>query len=295
MLIYLFVGVLCYKAKLITNEGNKSISNFVLYVANPLLILISYQQDFSVKLLKGLGQTLLLSAIGYAVFIFLGNLLIKNKKDANSAVERFSVIYSNCGFMGIPIAKVLLGYQGVFYITAFNTMFNILAWSHGIVLISEDKSKVNVKKIITNPSIVATIIGMILFVFNLRLPQVPYQACNNLSLLVGPLAMVVAGVSIAQTNLLKAFAKPRIYYVCFLKLILIPVVTILVFKLLSGGMDDMVVVTTVLAFACPAPTMCTMFAILFDKNAKYSSEIFAVSTIVSVITMPLIIYIQQII
>lgn len=295
MLIYLFVGVVCFKAKLITKEGNKSLSNLVLYVANPLLILISYQQDFSIKLLKGLGQTLALTALGYAVFIALGIVFIKNKDGVETAIERFSVIYSNCGFMGIPIAKVLLGNEGVFYITAFNTVFNILAWTHGVVLISGDKKQINIKKVATNPTIIATIVGFILFVTRLRLPEIPYTACNNLSLMVGPLAMIVAGVTIAQTNLGKAFRKLRIYYVCFLKLILIPFVVILLFKVLPFEINNIVLVTTVLTFACPSATMCTMFAIRFDKNDRYSAEIFAVTTLLSVVTMPIMIFLQELI
>lgn len=293
MLIYLFVGVVCYKGKLITKEGNKSLSNLVLYVTNPLLILISYQQDFSFKLLKGLGQTLLLTVLGYAVFIGLGIIFVKNKEGVEIAIERFSVMYSNCGFMGIPIAKVLLGNEGVFYITAFNTVFNILAWTHGVVLISGDKSKMNLKKVATNPTIIATVVGFILFVTRLRLPEIPFTACNNLSQMVGPMAMVVAGVTIAQTNLAKAFKNLRIYYVCLLKLVLIPFICILLFKVLPFGVDETVLITTILAFACPSATMCTMFAITFDKNDRYAAEIFAVTTLLSVLSMPIMIFLQE--
>lgn len=295
MLIYLCVGVVCYKLKLVTKDGNKSLSNLVLYVANPLLILISYQQDFSVKLLKGLGQTLLLTSLGYAVFIVLGMVFVKNKDGVEVAIERFSVMYSNCGFMGIPIAKVLLGNEGVFYITAFNTIFNILAWTHGVVLISGDKSKMNLKKVATNPTIIATVIGFILFVTGIRLPEIPSTACVNISQMVGPLAMIVAGVTIAQTNLIKAFKKLRIYYVCFLKLVLIPFVCILLFRVLPFNFDETVLITTVLAFACPSATMCTMFAITFDKNDRYAAEIFAVTTLLSVLSMPVMIFLQDLV
>ena len=129
MLVYLGLGAIGYKCGLISVEGNKSISNWVLYIANPLLIFISFQQDFSVKLLKGLGMTIIFTIVGYLIFIPLAMLFIGKKENHETEIERFSTIYSNCGFMGIPLAKVLLGNEGVFYITAFNMVFNILVWS----------------------------------------------------------------------------------------------------------------------------------------------------------------------
>lgn len=295
MLVYLFVGFVCFKCGLISKEGNKSISNLVLYAANPLLIFISYQQDFSVRLLKGLAQTLVLTTIGYVIFIVLGNLLLRDKKGRETAVERFSTIYSNCGFMGIPIAKVLLGNEGVFYFTAFNTVFNLFAWTHGVYLISGDKKEMNIKRVVSNPTVIATFLGFILFVLDLRLPEIPYTACDNIASTVGPLAMIVAGVTIAQTNLAKAFAKPRIYLVSLYKLILIPLVCIAVYGLIPFELNYTVLLTAVLAFSCPAATMCTMFAIKYEKNAGYAAEIFAVTTLLSVITMPVMIFVQEII
>lgn len=293
MLVYLFVGFICFKTGLITKEGNKSISNLVLYVTNPMLILISYQQDFSFKLLKGLGQTLLLTVIGYGVLVLLTVLLVKNKDGLSRSVERFSVIYSNCGFMGIPIAKVLLGSEGVFYITAFNTVFNILVWTHGVYLISSDKKQMNLKKIIANPTIIATVTGFVLFVLDIRLPEVPYTAVDNISSMVGPLAMIVAGATIARTDLLKAVLKPKIYYVSLLKLVVYPLVCIAVFNVLPLEINYTALLTTELAFACPAATMCTMFAIKYEKNSTYAAEIFAVTTLLSVVTMPVMIFVQE--
>ena len=100
MLLYLCIGIMCHKTGLITKEHNKGISNLVLYVINPVLIFVSYQQDFSIKLLAGLGVTLILTVVGYVVFIVGAALLVRGgKDDHNRATEIFSVIYSNCGFI----------------------------------------------------------------------------------------------------------------------------------------------------------------------------------------------------
>ncbi len=289
MLVYLCLGALGYKCGLISVEGNKSISNLVLYIANPLLIFVSFQQDFSVRLLKGLGMTVVFTIIGYVIFVLLAMVIIRSKEDAETSIERFSTIYSNCGFMGIPLAKVMLGNEGVFYITAFNMVFNILVWSHGVYMISQDKKQMNIKKVATNPTIIATILGLVFFILKIRIHEVPYSAFNNVGNTVGPLAMIVAGVTIARTNLLKAIVKPRIYLVTLLKLIVIPIVCVVVFKLIPFDVNNTALLATVLAFSCPSATVCTMFAIRYDKNATYSAEIFAVTTLLSVVTMPLVI------
>lgn len=292
MLIYLCVGAVCYKTGLITVEGNKSLSNFVLYAVNPALIFVSYQQDFSMRLLKGLFATLILSTVGIVTFIIAGTLLIRKKEGRESGIERYSVAYSNCGFMGIPIASVLLGPEGVFYITAFNTVFNILIWTHGVCVISGDKKEMNLKKVILNPTIIATVLGFICFVLRLRLPEIPYTACSSISAMTAPLAMTVAGVTIARTDILKAVKKIGIYRVSALKLVIMPIVCILMFAAIPFDIDKTVVLTTVLALACPTATTCTMLTIKYGKNSVYAAEIFAVSTLLSVITLPLVIYVQ---
>ncbi len=293
MLLYLCIGIMCHKTGLITDTSNKGISNLVLYVINPVLIFVSYQQEFSMKLLSGLGTTFALSTIGYVLFIIGAMLLVRGGDNASRATEIFSVIYSNCGFMGIPIAKVLFGNEGVFYITAFNTVFNILVWTHGVTLISGDKSQMNLKKIVTNPTIIATFIGFLFFVLKIQLPEMIYSACSTLSSSVAPLAMIVAGVIIAQTSILKAISKPRIYFVCLLKLLVFPVLCLWLFTLIPFEISEMAELATVLAFCCPTATMGTMFAVRYDKNAVYAAEIFAVTTILSVLTMPAVIFIQQ--
>lgn len=294
MLIYLCIGAVCFKTKLITAEGNKSLSNFVLYAVNPALIFISYQQDFSVKLLKGLLASLVLSAAGMGLFIAAAYLFIRKKEGAETGIERYSSAYSNCGFMGIPIASVLFGAEGVFYITAFNTVFNILMWTHGVVQISGDRKQMNIKKVVTNPTVIATTLGFICFVTKFRLPEIPYSALSSISAVTAPLAMTVAGVTIARTDLLKAVKKLSLYRVCLIKLIVMPLVCGLLFSAIPFAMDRTVVLTIALALSCPTATTCTMLSIKYGKNSVHAAEIFAISTLLSVITMPMIIYVLEV-
>lgn len=297
MLIFLGIGAICFKSKLITAEGNKSITNFVLYAATPCLIFASFQQEYSKKLLIGLFVTVGLSVIGFILYIIFARIILRKKDDANSMVERFSVIYTNCGFMGIPLANELFGAEGVFYITAFNALFSILVWSHGVYLITGETTNISFKRVLLNPSIISTVIGIVFFCASISLPELPRSAVNSISAVVSPLAMVVAGVTIAQTNILKALKNPRIYFIAFAKLLLLPIVLAVVLTLIfkQTSINNTVLLTTILAFACPTATIGTMFAIRYNKNATYAAEIFALTTIASVITMPIVIYIQSLI
>lgn len=285
MLILVGIGALCYKVKLISKEGNKSLTNLVLYVANPMLIITSYQQDFSYYLLKGLGLTFVLSAVGFAVLGFFARVFIRKGNDA--IIERLNATYSNCGFMGIPLALALFGTEGVFYVTAVNTAFNIIIWTLGVYSVTKDKSFISIKKIATNPTIVATVLGFALFALRIKIPEIIFTPCNYIASVVTPLAMIVAGVTIAQNNILKAFSNVRIYMVCALKLVIVPAVLAVLFALVPD-INNTAVTTALLCLSCPSATIATMFAIRFNKSAGYSAQIFGVTTILSVISLPLV-------
>ncbi|MFT3950721.1 MAG: AEC family transporter [Oscillospiraceae bacterium] len=292
MLIFILIGIVCFKAKLVTDEGNRSLSNIVLYIVNPVLVFISFQQNYSPALLTGLGQTLVLSVLGYGVTMLGAYALIRGKSP-DLGVERFAAVYSNCGFMGIPIANALFGARGVFFITAFNVSFNLLVWTHGIFTVTGDKSNMSLRKVVTNPTVLATAAGILCFLVNVKLPPLLTDAATDIGAVIAPLAMLVAGVTIAQTNLRRALKKPRVYLVVTLKLLVLPLVCAVIFALLPVALDETVMVTTVLAFACPSATIGIMLCVIFNKDADYAAELFAFSTLLSVLTLPAVIFIQS--
>lgn len=302
MLAFLIIGCVCYKIKFITDEGNKSVTNLVMYIFTPAMILVSFQQEFSMKLLKGLGVTMALSCVGYLLIVIVTYLLIRKKGfrgkvNPDCEIHRFAAIYSNCGFMGIPLASELFGPEGVFYITAFHSVFTLLVWTHGVYLITGSKKDISIKKVILNPSVIATIVGIVLFALNFKMPELLSSAMGNMSSSVGPLGMIIAGVAIAKSDVVSAVKNVRIYFVALMKLIVTPLILALV---LTGvfrklGVDETALYTTTLAFSCPTATIGTMFAIKFDKNAETSAQIYALTTVLSVVTMPLVIYLQSLI
>ncbi len=286
MLILILVGAGCFKGNLLSKKTVSEISKLVLTVVNPIVILLAYQRDFQPELVADLGWTFFLSIISYALAMILSYVCIRTKKGRETAIERFSCIYSNCGFMGIPLVQAMFGYEGVFYLTAFVTLFNLLAWTHGVVLISGQKNFKSILKVLRSPAIIAIALGMILFFLRITIPPVFTEALTMIGNLNTPLAMFVAGATIAQTNLLKAIRKPRIFAVSALKLLGIPTAVILASLLFR--LDPVIEMTVLAATAAPAAAMCTMQCINYKKNAGYASELFAVTTLLSIVTMPLV-------
>lgn len=311
ILIIIIIGVICYRTKLIDDKTNSKLSDILLTLVNPVVIFVSYQRDFSMDLLEGLLISLLLSVVTHIVSIIISYIIILKKRkktiiidgvkvkkyldNEDVEVERFSSIYANVGFMGIPLVNGIFGSEGVFYVTASLTVFNIFVWTHGVIMMSGSRNmkfKEIIKKL-TSPTIIAIILGLLFFILQIRVPEVMYDALSYIANINTPFAMLIAGVTIGKTNIIQVLTKKlRIYYISFLRLLLIPLVILFMYIWLP--INDMVKITAILMASTPTATMCTLFAIKYDKNSVLAAEIFAICTLLSVITIPIIIKIAEI-
>ena len=285
MFIILALGAVCNLRGVITRDGTKSLSVVELNIVNPVLIFMSYQTDYEPALLKGLMWAFALSAISFAAAIPLARLMVPQKSQY-SVIQRFSIIYSNCGFMGIPLIMNIYGKSGVLYLTAYITLFNLLVWTHGYIMMKGQRDFSTLIKALLSPSVIATVLGFVFYITNIRLPQIPYKAMDYISSMNTPLAMLIAGATVAQTNILKAFKGAAIYRVCAGKLIIVPAVTFALVWLTPA--PDVVKMVVTIAAGCPVATTGTMFAITMDRHPQKCSEFFAVTTVLSGLTLPLV-------
>ena len=285
MFILILVGYICYKLKLIDESFNKKLSDLLLMLVSPFLIFISFQREFSKELLTGLLISLGLAVITHLFGILAAYVLLRGR-NPDVVVERFSVIYSNCGFIGIPIINGIFGSEGVFYITAYITIFNLFLWTQGLIMMNGVQSPKTMIKTLISPTLVFIILGFIFFIAQIRVPAIIFDSMEYVAAMNTPLAMIIAGVTIAQTNIWRIFIKPRIYLAVFLKLIFVPVIVLLIYSKLH--LEVPVLAAAVLAAACPTGATGTVFAIRYQKNALYASEIFAMTTLGALITIPVI-------
>lgn len=287
MFFIMLLGAAAYHYGVVDSAANKRISGICLKIVSPAMIFMSYQIEFQQELLRGLAITAACSALSMVLAIGVTKLMIRTGKSLDVEIEKISVIYSNCGFIGIPLIHGLLGREGVFYMTAYITVFNLLIWSHGLALMCGTGSlKATLQKFV-QPATIAIGAGIVCFLLRIRLPEVIGNPLGMIGDMNTPLAMLVAGCNLAESNLLAAFRRPRTYYVSFLKLLLIPFLTALLLGVVGAGQT--IALTILVATACPSAAMGTMFALQYQRDSNYAAELFAITTVLSLVTIPAVI------
>ena len=286
MLFIMLLAVICFKIGLINQEGNRNLSNLLLMVINPCVILTVYQTDYEPRLVKGLLISFAAAVIAHILAIAIARVLIRAKDNRNYAIERFAAVYSNCGFIGIPLINSVLGSEGVFYLTAYMTVFNILAWTHGLTLLTKKFDPKCLKEGILSPIVLATLAAMALFFAQIRIPDVLLDSMTYVADMNTPVAMMIAGFSLAQTDLKKTFTHVRLYWVSFVKLLAVPFAVLIFLGFFH--LDYTVAYTTLIAAAGPVSATTTMMCIRLNDNYTYASEIFSFTTVLSIVTIPLV-------
>ena len=220
MLLLNVVGIIAYRTKVVDKNGGRQFSNFVLEIVTPVLVVNAYADvEYESRLVVNMLWTFLLAAAAYGIFIAAVYLLIRPKPGRETEIERFSAIYSNCGFMGIPLASAILGNEGVFYTTAFLSVFFCFAWTHGIMLRTGQHDRKALLKKLCSPTMIGIVIGLLLFFFRIPLPDLLEKTFGYVASMNTPMAMVASGISVAQADLFHALKNPRVYYVSAVKLL----------------------------------------------------------------------------
>lgn len=285
MFLIMAIGAIILKKGMADGETSKRLSSILLNVITPCMIITSYQIEFNNTLLISLMMTAGLSAISFFLVIILSGFLIRSKGNPDMAVERMSVVYSNCGFVGIPLISGVLGVEGVFFMTAYITVFNILVWSHGITLMrGRTGNLISTMKYFINPSTVSIGAGILFFVTRFHLPEVVGNPVSMIGDMNTPVAMLISGMNLAESNLLSCLKNPRTYMISAAKLLAVPFITLLL--LMAVKVDRTIAITVLTASACPCAATSSMFALQYNKNSRYASELMAVTTILSLLTIP---------
>lgn len=293
MFLLIIVGIICFKTKILDTQKTKVLSDILIKVITPALIISSFQRKFEKDLVHGLILSLVLTVLSLSLSFALSRLLIRKNGRYDSVIDRFAVMYSNCGFMGFPLALGVLGTEGVFYLVGFNMLFDLLVFTYGESSMKGAKAsgaKAVVRQMI-NPATVASLIGVLLFVFQLQLPELVSKPVSMIADMNTPVAMLAAGVSVAQANPLKLLKKGHLYYVCAVKLLIIPVIFTLICKLFP--IPRTVLLSAVLATACPSATLTVLFSVMYGRDNVYASEVFTATTLLSVVTIPVVVAIAM--
>lgn len=293
MFLILFVGVIASRVDIIDHQTNKRLSGLLLQVICPAMLFMSYQIEFRQERFLGLVLTAALGVASMAAAIVVIQLLVPDKGRANVEIERLSAIYSNCGFIGIPLINGILGSEGVFYITAYITVFNLIIWSHGLALMTGSADIKTVVRQFIQPATIAIGLGIVCFLARIQVPSIVAEPMKMVGDMNTPLAMLVAGCNLAESNLLSALKRPRTYWISFLKLLAEPLLALLILAFVPVNL--MVKLAVLVASACPTCAMGTMFALQYNRDSNYASELFAITTLLSLFTIPLVVFLGNVV
>lgn len=290
MFLLIGVGYLCSKKDLISEAGGKEMSSLLITVISPMIIVNSYLRPFDKELLIKLGWGLLLSVGIHILCIGVATLVFPNDPQRSYPPLRMCSIFSNSGFMAIPLITAVFGTEGVFIGSAYITVMNTFSWTYGVYLMTGDKKMISLKKAILNPPTIGVFVGLLIFCFNITLPEILLKTIGHISNLNTPLAMIVMGSFVARADLPYALKNFSTYKVATLRLVVLPALVIGIFSLLP--LDSTVLMTILLSSSCPSAIAGMMFAAKFGGDFKTSSALIAITTLLSVITMPIIVSIS---
>ena len=289
----MLIGFVLTKKGILTDVGIKQITELVLRVAVPCLIINSYQRKFDPAMAKNLGIAILFSLAIHILYILIVPLIFRKKPDKTDRINKFSVIYSNCGFMALPLIDSLYGSEGVFYAVAYVTVFNVLYWTQGIYIYTNDIKQLSVKKAILNPGVLGVIVGMILFFTQITLPLPIGKTVEFMASVNTPLPMIILGTYLVNLNIRETLKNLSLWVVTALRLVILPVLTIFIISFLN--METTMSMPLVLACSCPVAAVTTLFAVRYDLDSEYSSQAVSFTTLLSVITIPVIMMIATMI
>lgn len=283
MFALMLLGLLLSRRGMITEQGSRDLSNVLLYAVIPCVILRSYMSEFSTEKLRAMGLSALIAVIAFAASIAVAYLTCGTRH----RIENFAVAFGNAGFIGIPLVTAVFGPEAAFYVVSFSTFANLLQWTYGIVIISGKKETMNLRMVFVNPVFISMVIGIALFVLQPTLPTVVTGTIGYIADGNTVLAMIILGYYLSKVQLRGLFADVRLYLFSALRLLVVPVVTILVFLPFPFARGEITLITLIAA-ATPIASSTAIFAQKFDQDYRRAVSYVCLSTILSVATLPLV-------
>ncbi|MDO4448576.1 MAG: AEC family transporter [Lachnospiraceae bacterium] len=296
LFIMIFMGYMIVKVGILKSEDSRVFSAMVLYLIVPCVIMNAFQVEYSPEKASGLFlafvTSLLLMLVTLPAVNLLGRLLKLNE------VERMSVYYSNAGNLIIPLVTFILGEEWVLYACVYMSIQTVFFWTHCKKELSREK-RIDLKKIFTNINIIVVMIAVILFFMNIHLPKLLTETFESVSGMVGPASMFVIGMLMAGADLKKIFMNQRAYLVTGLRLIAVPVFSLLILKIsrLVGNHAEgrQILLIVFLAVTTPAASTVTQMSQIYGNDSEYASAIGVMTTLAAVLTMPLMVLLFQLV
>ena len=290
LFLLLVLGFVLFKCHIFDEYTNKKISALIVNVASPMLIISS------IAGVEGSNKSIVFLMIGAGILMYIGFIILGKiinrifpfpKKDW--PVYECMVVFANTGFMGYPVLLDVFGQEAVFYASLIHMAFNFFVYTYAIMCLTkgdDSEFKLNFKQLLT-PGIVLIFIGILIYLFDIQLPSVLMDTINSVGSLTAPLSMMMIGSSLAVYPIKDSFTDWRSYFFAFVRLLIVPFVTMIVCRLLH--INPYYANITIITNAMPVGSMVLMLATQYNANVKIVTRNIVVSTLLSVITIPIVV------
>lgn len=282
MFLYMLAGFALFKSGKLTARGSKDIASLLLWLIIPAVLINSFCVEFSPEKLWEFLQSALLGALSLAVAIVIARLIFRK-----APIDDFAAAFSNAGFIGIPLVQASIGPEAVFYLVGIIAMLNMLQWTYGVSILTGEKSATSIRNILFNPIMAGAAVGFLLFLTGLgtKLPDVVSTTLNGIAAMNAPMAMLVLGSYLAQSDWRSMLLRGRLYWTSAVRLLVVPAATLLLFRLLPLPRE--MLLTLFIASSAPIGANVAVYVQLHDMDYPYACQTVALSTLLSVITLPL--------
>jgi len=293
--LMLFIGYVAGKLKFVDEVSTERLSTLIVKVAQPFLIINSLMSlEYSTDNLKT-GLAILALGVGmHTALSIIANLLARFVKDFDERkISEYCMVFANCGFVGFPILEAIYGERGLFYGAFFIISFHLFVWTRGILILARGREdiKITPKKIIINSGTVPCMIGFLLFVANLPLPEFVYEFASGMSNLCTPISLMVSGANLARRSMKTLFANRTVYLTVGVKLVVMPFIITTALWLL--GLPEFMIVFGGIMASMPCAAIVTMFGEMYKISPGYASELVGTSTLLCMATIfPMVTYAQ---
>lgn len=290
LFLLLVLGFVLFKCHIFDEYTNKKISALIVNVASPMLIISS------IAGVEGSNKSIVFLMIGAGILMYIGFIILGKiinrifpfpKKDW--PVYECMVVFANTGFMGYPVLLDVFGQEAVFYASLIHMAFNFFVYTYAIMCLTkgdDSEFKLNFKQLLT-PGIILIFVGIFIYLFDIQLPSVLMDTINSVGSLTAPLSMMMIGSSLAVYPIKDSFTDWRSYLFSCVRLLIIPFVTMLICRLIH--IDPYYANITIITNAMPVGSMVLMLATQYNANVKIVTRNIVVSTLLSVITIPIVV------
>lgn len=291
LFIIILVGVYGSKKGIITNDLNKGLTDILIKIALPFMIVSSFMFTYDDTIKSNVLKTFYYSLGAYAAMGLVSFIMLLPIKNNKKTVLHFANIFVNTGYIGFPVLNSIFGAEGIIYGSIFNLFFVIFVWTYGIMLykgkLEKGYLKNEILSLLFNPSIIAVIIGIIIMVYDVKIDGALLQSIKSIGNITGPLSMLIIGVILSNVHIKHHLLDWTVYYGITIKLLFIPAV-IYSMSLITGD-SSKAIYSVVIMTAMPASAMTSILAETYNKEKEFAAIIVSATTLISLITVPILI------